>query len=88
MNWYQWEISNICVSDGLISKGKSKIVLELAEERAINNGAKIIQTYFKSNNPFFFRLFTNNAYKEVNKFICPKSKNEYVVFQKKIKTIK
>ena len=82
VQWYQWEISHVCVHSTMEGKGYAKKIIKKCELKAIQNGGRIIQCTIRTNNSSSIGLFKNMGYKEVNSFYYPKSDNWVYVFQK------
>ncbi len=82
VQWYQWEICHVSVAKKYEGKGYGTKVLKLAEIKAKNGNARILQSTIRSNNVSSIRLFENNNYKRVNDFYNKKTNNLVYVFQK------
>lgn len=84
VQWYQSEISHVSVLAKFEGQGKGKEILELAEEKSINQGARILQCTIRTSNESSLRLFLSRGYSIVNKFHNPISGNWVNVLQKSI----
>ncbi len=82
VQWYQWEICHISVAKQYEGKGNGSKVLKLAEIKAVNGNARILQSTIRSSNDSSIRLFENNGYKRVNEFYNAKTENQVYIFQK------
>lgn len=80
VQWYQWEVSHVSVAKPKCGYGKK--IVGLAEAKAIQNNAKIIQCTIRSNNIASIALFKSNGYSQGITFFYPKSGNDVIVFQK------
>ncbi len=84
VQWYHWEICHVSVALEVEGSGKGQKVLELAEEKAIKGGAKILQSTIRSGNEKSTRLFLRNGYRQVNTFYNNISGNWILVLQKSV----
>ncbi|MCL9805704.1 GNAT family N-acetyltransferase [Flavobacterium amniphilum] len=84
VQWYQWEICHISVDEKYEGKGYGSKILKLAEAKAKNENARILQSTIRSNNESSIRLFEHNSYKKVNEFHNPKTQNQIYVYQKSL----
>lgn len=84
VQWYQWEISHVLVAEEYEGKGYGNKILALAEAKAEDGGAKILQCTIRTSNESSIRLFSRKEYSQVNKFYYPKSGNWVYVYQKVI----
>jgi len=82
VQWYQWEISHVCVAADFEGKGNGSKILKLAEDKAIKGGAKILQSTIRTDNENSIRLFSRKGYKQINCFFYPISGNWVFVYQK------
>lgn len=82
VQWYQWEISHVCVDRSLERKGYGRKIIQKCETKAIANGARIIQCTIRTTNSPSIALFKSIGYKKVNSFYYPNSGNWVFVFQK------
>lgn len=87
VQWYQWEISHVSVDKEHEGKGLGSRILRLAEKKAIDGGAIILQCTIRSNNEASMRLFSSKGYNKTVSFFYPKSKNWVNVFQKSLSVI-
>lgn len=84
LQWYQSEICHVSVNEKFRGQNKGREVLVLAENKAREENAKIIQCTIRSENKSSIRLFSESDYKIVNEFYNPKTENIVLVFQKNI----
>jgi len=88
VQWYQWEICHVSVSPKFERKGKGTEVLNMAEKKAIQGNARILQSTIRSDNERSISLFTRNNYQKVNNFVNANSGNIVNVYQKSISKTK
>jgi len=87
VQWYQWEISHVSVSEKVEGKGfGSKILLE-AESKAIAGGAKVLQCSIRSSNERSQNLFLSKGYSKTTSFFYPTSGNWVNVYQKSVSVV-
>lgn len=84
VQWYQWEICHVSVDKASERKGMGSKILKMAEIKAIEDGAKILQCTIRSNNEPSLRLFLAKGYTNTTSFFNPKSENWVHVLQKSI----
>jgi len=84
VQWYQSEISHVCVLEKAEGTGKGSEILKLAEKKGKDEGAKILQCTIRTSNENSIRLFSRNGYLTVNRFYYPQSGNWVYVLQKSI----
>lgn len=87
VQWYQWEISHVSVTKGHEGKGLGSRILRLAEQKAINGAARILQCTIRSNNERSQRLFLNKGYTKTSSFYYPLSGNWVNVYQKTVSVL-
>jgi ribosomal protein S18 acetylase RimI-like enzyme len=84
VQWYQWEISHVVVAEEYEGKGYGNEILALAEAKAQDGGAKVLQCTIRTSNDNSIRLFSRKGYSQVSRFFYPKSGNWVYVYQKVI----
>jgi N-acetylglutamate synthase-like GNAT family acetyltransferase len=84
IQWYQWEISHVSVSNKVEGKGIGSKILAMAEKEALNCGAKILQCTIRSDNDRSQRLFLSKGYFRTSSFFNVKSGNWVNVYQKSV----
>ena len=87
VQWYQWEICHVSVETTHEGKGLGSKILKVAEKKAIEGGAKIIQCTIRSNNELSLRLFLAKGYTKTTSFFYPKSGNWVHVLQKSVSVL-
>ncbi len=87
VQWYQWEICHVSVDKACEGKGLGSTILKLAEKKAIEGGAKILQCTVRSNNESSLRLFLAKGYTKTTSFFYPNSGNWVHVLQKSVSVL-
>lgn len=87
VQWYQWEICHVSVAKANEGKGLGSKILKLAEKKAIDGGAKILQCTIRSSNESSLRLFLAKGYTKTASFFYPKSGNWVHVLQKSVSVL-
>lgn len=87
VQWYQWEICHVSVDKTYEGKGLGSKILKLAEKKAIEGGAKILQCTIRSNNEASLRLFLAKGYTKAASFFYPNSGNWVHVLQKSVSVL-
>ncbi|HLP38939.1 GNAT family N-acetyltransferase [Lacibacter sp.] len=87
VQWYQWEICHVSVDKTYEGKGLGSKILKLAEKKAIEGGAKILQCTIRSNNESSLRLFLAKGYTKTTSFFYPNSGNWVHVLQKSVSVL-
>ncbi len=82
VQWYQSEISHVSVSKIYEGKGFGKKILRLAEKKAKDERAIILQCTIRIDNENSLGLFKSNSYDIVNKFFYKASENWVYLLQK------
>ena len=82
VQWYQWELRHLTVSESHEGQGFAKKLLKLAEKRAIDGRARIIQCTIRENNKGSKGLFQRNQYIHVSTFSNEVNGNNVEVWQK------
>lgn len=84
VQWYQWEICHVSVDRSFEGKGMGSRILKMAENKAIEGNAKILQCTIRSNNEPSLRLFIAKGYTKTTSFFYPNSGNWVHVLQKSV----
>lgn len=87
VQWYQWEICHVSVDKTYEGRGLGSKILKLAEKKAIEGGAKILQCTIRSNNESSLRLFLSKGYTKTTSFFYPNSGNWVHVLQKSVSVL-
>lgn len=87
VQWYQWEICHVSVDKTYEGKELGSKILKLAEKKAIEGGAKILQCTIRSNNESSLRLFLAKGYTKTTSFFYPNSGNWVHVLQKSVSVL-
>ena len=87
VQWYQWEICHVSVDKTCEGKGFGSKILKMAEKKAIDGGAKILQCTIRSNNESSLRLFFDKGYTKTTSFFYPNSGNWVHVLQKSVSVL-
>lgn len=82
VQWYQHEIVNLTVSPAHSEKNLAKRLLEIAENQAINDDARILQATFRENDKENIDLFKSAGFDQVSTFFNPQSDRNITVWQK------
>jgi len=82
VQWYQWEIRHLTVTESQEGKGYGSKLVKLAEKRAKDGKVRIMQCTIRENNGRSKCLFSKNGYKQVSTFFNQDSKNNVGVWQK------
>lgn len=82
VQWYQTEVLHLAVGAAHVRKGHAKALLIEAENRARENGARILQCTIREDNSASRKLFESNGFKHVNLFGNSASGNNVAVLQK------
>lgn len=86
VQWYQYEILHVSTHQDHEGKGNASRVLRLAEQSAINRGARVLQCTIRSDNEDSIRLFERNSYNKTASFFNKRSGNWVNVYQKMVST--
>lgn len=87
VQWYQWEICHVSVDKTYEGRGLGSKILKLAEKKAIEGGAKILQCTIRSDNESSLRLFLAKGYTKTTSFFYPNSGNWVHVLQKSVSVL-
>lgn len=87
VQWYQWEICHVSVDKFFEGKGMGSRILKMAEKKAIEGNAKILQCTIRSNNESSLRLFKAKGYTKTTSFFYPNSGNWVHVLQKAVSVL-
>ncbi len=82
IQWYQWEISHLAVTEKEEGKGHARQLIACAEERALRGNARIIQCTIRVGNERSEHLFQKCGYQMVSTFFYPHSGHNVGVWQK------
>jgi len=82
VQWYQHEIVNLTVSPAHSEKNLAKRLLEIAENQAINDDARILQATVRENDQENIDLFKTTGFKHVSTFYNQQSDRNITVWQK------
>ena len=82
VQWYQHEIVNLTVSPAHSEKNLAKQLLEIAENQAINDSARILQATVRENDQKNINLLKATDFKQVSNFFNPQSNHNITVWQK------
>lgn len=82
VQWYQHEIVNLTVSPAHSEKNLAKQLLEIAENQAINDSARILQATVRENDQENINLLKATDFKQVSNFYNPQSNHNIAVWQK------
>ena len=84
VSWYQWEICHVSIKEEYQRQGFASQILKLAEDKAISEGAKILQCTIRSNNGPSQNLFVSKGYIRTCAFYNVGSSNWVNVYQKSV----
>lgn len=82
VQWYQHEIVNLTVSPAHREKDLAKRLLELAENQALTDGARILQATVRENDQMNIDLLKSTSFEQVSTFFNPLSNRNITVWQK------
>jgi RimJ/RimL family protein N-acetyltransferase len=82
VQWYQWEISHLSVSEKHQRQGLATRLIRRAEEKAKNGRARIIQCTIRVGNEASEQTFRRSGYREACQFFNGRTKNHVAVWQK------
>ncbi len=82
VQWYQYELLHLTVSETFEGKDYARVLIDMAEERAKDNNARIIQCTISSENKRSKKMFSKNGYKNVSTFHNEITGNNVEVWQK------
>ena len=84
VQWYQWEICHLSVNPDYERKGNAARMIQSAEDRARERGAKILQCTIRVGNDRSERAFAKQGYEKKICFYNDKTENYVAVWQKAI----
>ena len=84
VQWYQWEICHLSVSEAFERQGFGTKLINKAEIKAKKGGARIIQCTIRENNIPSKAIFGKSGFRHVATFYYPLSRNNVEVWQKVI----
>lgn len=82
VQWYQWEICHLSVSEHHEGQGFGKLLIRRAEEKARNGNARIVQCTIRVGNEASERAFRRRGYRETCSFFNGRTHNYVAVWQK------
>lgn len=82
VQWYQYEICHVSTHPDYEGKGNASKVLRLAEQNAIDRGARVLQCTIRTNNDSSICLFERKGYCKTVSFFNKDSGNWLNVYQK------
>ena len=82
VQWYQSEILHLSVSENYEGQGHGRRLIAKAEEKAVRDGAKILQCTIRTDNKGSEHVFSVSGYRQVACFYNPVSANDIGVWQK------
>ena len=82
VQWYQWEILHLSVNKNYEGRQYGRRLVAKAEEKAIRDGAKVLQCTIKTDNKGSERVFSVCGYKQVALFYNSDTGNNVGVWQK------
>ncbi len=82
VQWYQSEILHLSVNENYEGQGYGRQLIAKAEEKSIEDGAKILQCTIRTDNKGSEHVFSISDYKQVACFHNPASGNDVGVWQK------
>jgi ribosomal protein S18 acetylase RimI-like enzyme len=86
VQWYQWEVCHLTVAPKNRKQGLGSLMIQKAEERAKNGGARVIQCTIRVGNEDSERAFERTGYKQVSEFYYSETGNNVAVWQKVVST--
>lgn len=87
VQWYQFELLHVTVALKNRQQGHARALVAEAEKRAIQRGARILQSTIRAGNSASEALFTSSGFKPVSRFYNAKSKNIISVWQQVLSPI-
>ena len=82
VQWYQWEVCHLSVQPDLEGRGLGAQMVRRAEDRAVKDGAKVIQCTIRADNTPSMRVFAKQGFKQVSAFYYNATGNNVTVWQK------
>jgi N-acetylglutamate synthase-like GNAT family acetyltransferase len=86
VQWYQWEICHLSVSENFVRQGRGKRLICRAEEKAKSGRARIVQCTIRVGNEASEQTFRRNGYHEACCFFNARTSNYVAVWQKVLST--
>lgn len=82
VQWYQFELLHVTVSHAHHRQGLARSLISEAQDRAIEGGARILQSTIRSGNTASQELFKSSGFELVSTFYNARSKNIIGVWQR------
>ena len=82
VQWYQWEICHLSVSEKHARRGLGKLLIHRAEEKAKHGAARIVQCTIRVGNEESEQAVRRSGYRESCCFFNAATDNEVAVWQK------
>ena len=86
VQWYQWEICHLSVSEKHERQGLGKLLIRRAEEKAKLGAARIVQCTIRVGNEASEQAFRRSGYREACRFFNAPTDNHVAVWQKVLST--
>lgn len=86
VQWYQVELCHLTVDETHEGKGHARELVALAEARALELRARVIQCTIRDGNTDSERLFRSAGYTRVSNFYNESSRNQVAIWQKPLVT--
>jgi ribosomal protein S18 acetylase RimI-like enzyme len=86
VQWYQWEICHLSVSENHERRGLGKRLIRRAEDKAKNGGTRIVQCTIRVGNESSEQTFRRCGYREACCFFNAGTGNHVAVWQKVLST--
>jgi ribosomal protein S18 acetylase RimI-like enzyme len=86
VQWYQWEICHLSVSEKYERQGLGKLLIHRAEEKANRGAARIVQCTIRVGNEGSEQAFRRRGYREACCFFNAATNNHVAVWQKVLST--
>ncbi len=85
VQWYQAEICHLSVSEANEGQGLGKRLIRLAEKKAADEGARVIQCTIRVGNERSERVFRNSGYRDACCFFNAETNHYVGIWQKVLK---
>ncbi|MBD9467764.1 GNAT family N-acetyltransferase [Pseudoxanthomonas sp. PXM01] len=82
VQWYQFELLHVTVSQQHHRQGHARSLITEATDRAISDGARILQSTIRAGNIASEHLFRSSGFEPVSRFYNARSKNIIGVWQR------
>lgn len=82
VQWYQFELLHVTVAQQHHRQGHARSLVAEAASRAIQGGARILQSTIRVGNAASERLFESSGFESVSRFYNVRSKNTISVWQR------